>query len=775
MGRIDIGRRTAFFASAAFVALGATGAQAQDDVTRTAESDGETIIVTAQRRAQQLIDVPLAVTAVGEETLERQQADSFSEYTALVPGFSITQENPGETRLVLRGVNTGSVGSTVGVYVDETPFGSSTSLGNAAVLAGDFDTFDMARIEVVRGPQGTLYGANALGGVLKFVTNAPRLGQFEGRAQAGLEAVDDGGLGYSFNALVNVPLGDSAAVRASGYYRRNPGFIDSIGREASDVDDSESYGGRLSVLVEPADNVSIRLTGIAQNIRAGAPSSYDVDPETLDPIDTDPYTGDSLDGRRVRAEFYPVYNDVDYRLANGTLNWDFGGATLTSSTSYAVLDQAQVTDNTVSLGATISGIYAALAGVTDPLGVALFADIRQEKFTQEVRLASADSDRFEWLVGVYYTDETVNLFQNLAPFRLSDQFVIDSAIVGEDRLLNLSLDSSYEEIAGFANATLHLGPQFEISAGARYSHNEQDSVQRQFGGYLLLVGQTTPQEITGDSSENVFTWSISALYEPSDNASLYARVAKGYRPGGPNAVPPGAGPDFPAQFNADTLIAYEAGVRYQTDDRRIALDVSAYYNDWNDILIFGSFPSDIGPVGANDNGGGARTYGLEASALFRPVQGLSIGLNAALNSSELTDDTPAVTAGLDGDELPYSPSFSGTATVDYEWRVGSNARAFVGGNLRFVGSQTGGFDGEYRAEFGRRIELPSYEALDLRAGVDFGTVSVTAFVRNVTDSDGLVSLGSFGTRPILTPPAVTALLASPLRPRTIGVTLGVDF
>jgi outer membrane receptor protein involved in Fe transport len=724
------------------------------------------IVVTAQRRSELLIDVPQSVSAVSEARLERQQADSFTDYAPLIPGFSVNQSNAGEARLILRGVNTGSVGSTVGVYVDETPFGSSSSLGNAAVLAGDFDTFDMDRVEVVRGPQGTLYGANALGGVLKFVTNAPRTDKFEARGQGGIETVRGGDLGYSANALVNVPLSGSAAIRASGFYRKQGGYIDAVGFDREDVNDSKSFGGRVSLLFEPSEAISVRLTGLTQSIRVDAESSYDVDPVTLKPIEE--FDGQTLRGLN-QVTFYPDQNDVDYRLANGTVNWDLGFATLTSSTSYGKLEQPTATDQTIPLGATLTSLYSAFAGVMDPLGAVIFTEIDQTKFTQEVRLTSPSSERFEWLVGAYYTNEEVNIFQDLAPFRLSDRDLIDPAIVEEDVFINLSLDSKYKELAGFGNLTYHISPEFQLSAGGRYSENKQRSVQRQFGGLLVLQGQPTPQETRGKSSEGVFTWSFSGLYEPNDNTTLYARIAKGYRPGGPNVVPPGAAEDFPVEFVADTIVSYEGGVRWQTPDRRFGVDVSAYYNDWKDILVFAAFPSDIGPVGANANGGGARTYGVEATAVFRPMRGFNVTLNGAFNDSKLTDDTPEVTGGLAGDELPFSPRWSGSATADYDWDLNATTKAFVGATARYVGKQSAGFDGAYRAEFDQRLRLPSYEALDLRAGLNFQKIAVSAFVKNVFNSHGLTDLTGFGTRPGL------GLSASPIRPRTIGLTLGVDY
>ena len=243
--------------------LGATNVRAADDQII------DEVVVTAQKRTQALIDVPVSITAVDGDVLERQQASNFQDYLKLVPGLQLNQNTPGNGRLVMRGVNTGGVASTVAVYVDETPFGSSSGLVNAAAIAGDFDTFDLQRIEVLRGPQGTLYGASSLGGVLRFVTNQPQMESFESKVRVGAESVEDGEIGYSGDGIVNIPLSETFAIRGVGYYREQAGFVDSIGTAGSDIQDdingSESYGGRLSAC-GPRRCALVATHALAQNL-----------------------------------------------------------------------------------------------------------------------------------------------------------------------------------------------------------------------------------------------------------------------------------------------------------------------------------------------------------------------------------------------------------------------------------------------------------------------------------------------------------------------------
>jgi outer membrane receptor protein involved in Fe transport len=312
-----------------------------DDQPGQPEGTGQLIVVTAQKREQVLLDVPSSVTVVSGDTLERQQATNFHDYLSLVPGFSLDGNTPGETRITLRGANTGGVASTVAVFMDEVPFGSSTGLANGAILSGDFDPFDLNRIEVLRGPQGTLYGASSFGGVLKYVTNAPKLNRFEGRAQAGIENTKSGGFGYNAAAVVNAPLGDKAAVRVNGFWRKDPGYIDSIGNNPifnpltggeigttlveSDNNDRKTEGGRASLLFQPMDTLSVRLTAFAQNLNSGGDGVFEVDPETLDSL----YDG------RVQSLYQREPTKIKYRVYSGAFDCELGFANLFAYTSFS--------------------------------------------------------------------------------------------------------------------------------------------------------------------------------------------------------------------------------------------------------------------------------------------------------------------------------------------------------------------------------------------------------------------------------------------------------
>ena len=723
--------------------------------------NSQEIIITALKRPQQLIDVPQSVSVIGGGTLEEQHAKSFEDYLKLVPGLDLEQERPGEGRLILRGVNTDGVASTVGVYVDETPFGSSTGLVNGAVLAGDFDTFDLNRIEVLRGPQGTLYGANSLSGVLRFVTNAPSTAGVEVRGQAGLESVDHGGVGFNADAMVNVPLSQTIALRASGFYRKDAGFIDSIGTGGSEVakniNSDRSYGGRGSLLFKPSDAVSIRLTAIAQNIDANAPSDVEADPVTLQP----------LHGLS-ESEFVPQFSNLRYRTYNGTGNFDLGFAKLTTSTSYETQKQRERIDFTNALS---------------PLLVAAFGfpandffeaqDTNLKKFTQEVRLSS-QTRVVDWLVGAYYTDEKGLIDQNFVAVQPGTLNPIDPLPIIGTTLGSATVSSKYKELAGFADATVHFTQQFDLELGGRYSHNKQSAEQTTAGA---LAGGTQVYPVA-TSAEHVFTYSVAPKFKFDRNTMVYARVAKGFRPGGPNVLPPIS--NIPSQvprfYHSDSVVSYEAGIKAESSDHRLSIDAAAFHINWKNIQLF----TTVSGFGVNTNGSSAKSDGFEFTAAARPMSGLLLSANAAYTNARLTGATPATVGGRDGDQLPFTPKLSFALNAGYEWHVGPGAKAHVGASWRHLSGQTAGYDSDFVAAYGRQRHIPAYSVIDLDAGIDVGHFSIDAYVKNLADKHAITSVSAltvFGPSPDTGFPLYPggAIGTGIIRPRTLGVSVGFHY
>jgi outer membrane receptor protein involved in Fe transport len=741
-------------------APGALAQQAQSTRNITLEE----VIVTAQKRQEALQDIPQSITVLSSATFERQQANNLQDYLALVPGLSLEASTRGVSRITLRGINTGGVASTVGVYVDEVPFGSSSGLANGAILAGDFDTFDMTRLEVLRGPQGTLYGASSLGGVMKFVTNPPQTESFEGKAQVGIEDVSGGDMSYSASSFVNIPLSDRFAIRATGFYRRDGGFVDSIGNNPipslldpnvniipgslneDNINETDSYGGRVSALFNATDAFSVRLTVISQDINSDASDTILQDRATLKP----------LYGDRVDSPYRHEPTDISYRLYSATVDWDLGPASLMSSTSYGTFEENLSFGQDRQLGAVATFFYGDAAD--RPLGVVVKQTTATDKFTQELRLASAEDKTLEWMVGAYYTKEKSHIDPQdfFATEGASDTIATDVP-----RLVEVYLKSQYEEYAGFANLTWHITPRFDLSFGGREGHNTQFADQfidtSGLGG-----GPNGP--LHADSSEDVFTWSVAPRFAISDDLSIYARVATGYRPGGPNVLPQNAPPGTPATYKSDSLTSYEAGLKGSWLDRALSLDFAAFYLDWEDIQLF----ANINDTGVNANGGTAVSKGLEFTLATAPAEGLTVSLNGAYTDAYLTKPTDPLVGGLNGDKLPFVPKLSMNLDVDYQWPMFTGSSAYVGGSVRSIRDQVAAFD--VRNPDGSQREVPDYEVIDLRAGLLVDRWTIELYVKNLNDELGRTSLsGDIGTYPD------DALISGVIRPRTIGLSATIGF
>jgi outer membrane receptor protein involved in Fe transport len=330
-----------------------------------------------------------------------------------------------------------------------------------------------------------------------------------------------------------------------------------------------------------------------------------------------------------------------------------------------------------------------------------------------------------------------------------------------------NLDSRYEEVAGFANATLHLSPWFDVDFGGRYSHNRQRADQETDGA---LLGTSVINNLT--SSDEVFTYSVAPKVKFGKRASLYARVAKGYRPGGPNVIPVGAPAGTPRTYEPDTVTSYEIGFKAETADRSASIEASLYHIDWSNIQL----SAVVNGFGVNANGRGAKVDGAEIAAILRPTAGLVTSINFALNDAKLSGDTdPLVVGAIKGDSLPFTPKYSVSVNADYQWGLGGDVTASVGGSVRSLSPQSGNYDPAYLATYGHFARVQPYEVVDLRAGLSFGRYSLNAYVNNLTNSRGITAVqGLLGVAGLFRNPN-GALGTSMVRPRTMGINVTVGF
>jgi iron complex outermembrane receptor protein len=689
--------------------------------------DRDEIVVTAQKREERVQDVPISITVVSGEAMQQGGASQLSDYAAAIPGLQVDNAgSPGRSTLSLRGVAPIGPSATVGMYLDDAPIGSSGIYNRSQVFTLDLMPYDIERLEVLRGPQGTLYGASSIGGLLKYVTVQPDLNTLTVRGGGEVFTVAHGdGVGWAANAMVNVPLvTDQLAISASYARRETPGYVDNVLTGEEDVNDAVQQGGRVALQWQPDPALTIKLSGVWQS----------VDSDNLSLV----YEGMGNTPLAPGAPFLSTNTALpepftsDFQFYSGSISYDLGFAELSSTTSYSQLDILEVSDATLVFG----GIFGGFAPYP--------ATLKQKKWTEELRLTSAPSSSFEWMVGLFYTDEDNNHSQVVRALDASG-----APIAGFDPFAVVGLPNTYKEYAVFGNATWKISEMFHLTGGLRWARNEQTFTQ---STSIPLLGLDASGD--GESAEEIVTYSVSPQINVNRDMMIYARVASGYKPGGPNVALPG----FPATVGAERVTSYEAGVKASFLDRAVSLDAAVFMLDWNNLQTGAAFAAGINGL---VNAGTARSKGVEAALLIEPTAGLNFGANFAYTDAKCTETTAACT---DGDQLPSVPKISAAMTADYRFSVSGSAEARLGGAVRIVGDRISDVESSALA-----VPIDGYAALDLNAAVTFDDKwTLRVYARNLTDEEGRITSNVATTNPGF-------LATVPLQPRTLGVAIDLSF
>jgi iron complex outermembrane recepter protein len=385
-----------------------------------------------------------------------------------------------------------------------------------------------------------------------------------------------------------------------------------------------------------------------------------------------------------------------------------------------------------------------VAGVIDPVGRTV------EKFTHELRATVPFGESVTWLIGAFYTNERVSTHQDILAANPSTL-----AVAGT--LYHADVFSTFQEYAAFSNLTVFLTPQFDVQFGGRLSTNKQTFSTVRSAPLAVTFFGSDPSAISQkDSSDTVFTYLVTPRYKLSDDLMVYARIASGYRPGGPNT---GCGiPTVPCAFEPDTTVNYEAGVKGRLFGA-LTFDASVYHIEWKDIQLSLS----VGGFGYQSNGSAAKSEGVELSVEGRPIEGMTISSWVVWNDAELSKDFPATSTvrGLKGDDLPYSSKFSGHIALDQEFSLGNDVIASLGGSMTIVDDRKGTF----RSTLVRET-FPGYIHFDLRAGLKMKDWTLNAFITNVTNERGILRSGV---------DAVVSNFVTYIQPRSMGVSLGKRF
>lgn len=711
----------------------------------------EEIVVTAQKRVEPLQDVPVPVSTLNGEQLTRTSQLRIEDYYRTIPGLSITpQGNNGETALSIRGVAAiGKSNPTVGLVVDEISYGASVVTGPNAVTAADIDPGDVARIEVLRGPQGTLYGASSIGGLLKFVTVDPSTEKLSGRVQMGATSVDSSSdAGHSIRGNVNIPMSETLAVRLSGFTVHDPGYIDNVGTGERDVNDRDSNGGRLSTLWQPSDNLSVKLSALVQKTERGGVSDVDTR------FGQDAFKQSMLTGTGALDRESQVYS--------ATITGRVGLVELTSATGYS--NDKTFHDLEIQ-NAFLQGQAFSFFGV-DRVVARVDRDV--SKLSQELRASMPFGERVKALIGAFYTEEEVEILADTVATDSAQQ-VFGTLAYNAYGVNNPAGPAVYKDAALFSTLTVDLTDRLDIQVGGRYSDNSQ-VLPVTIGGPLISGYPSNPFSTPDvEAKDSAFTYLITPRLKISPNLMLYARLASGYRPGGINIAC--GRPDVPCAYDSDTTRNFDVGAKGSALDGALSFDFSVYHYDWSDIQLADLITSDF-LFFYTVNAAKASSNGVELSIDAKLSNALKLSAWVAVNDAKLDKAMPFSSFGLAGDAgeiLPYATRVSSSLSLDWLFPLGA-AAGNLGGALSYVGDRTGNFK-----QFGfletdpvaPREYYPGYTQLDLYARAAYAGWDVSLFINNVTGERGILRNGSDYGNP--------AEFVEFTQPRTVGVSLSKSF
>ncbi len=683
--------------------------------SRAQDLELEEIIVTAQKRAQNLQDVPAAVSALTEDMLLDIGGADLKDFTRSIPGIEMQSDRAGENRITIRGVSvqTGTA-PPVGVYIDEIPV--STFAGEQINLK----TFDVERLEVLRGPQGTLYGEGNLGGTVRIVTNKPDPSTFAGSIQAIASDTHRGGSNSDLSGMLNIPIADGkAALRLTGIYKDYEGWIDNPAIAAEKINSDEGHTIRAALRLQPTERLTIDASYIDQQLEVGGAPAGDADYNT--------FAGS------------PEPREDDLSLASLTIDYDFDWATLVSATGF--LERNAFSNNDFT---PIAPLLSAL--FMTPVDVAFITRPNdQEIFTQEVRLVSAGDRRLSWTVGAFYKDNNIVI---------ANSSITEPAVPAE--VFELLVDETIEQKAVFGQIEYDFTDRWHGLLGLRYFEEDRDIVSNVSGLLPLVLSGVPAGVIPESSSEDVVTPKVSLAFDLNDDVMFYVLASNGFRAGGINPQAflfPGA----PTSYGSESLWNYEFGAKTRWLNGRMIVNGAVYRIEWDDVII-DAFTGD--PLFAfSVNGGKAHSTGVELEVIARPTERLDLRFAGNYTDSELDETFDIGTTPLTavaGARLPLVPEYKLNVAAQYTAPISGRLSAMARVDLSRID--------ETESTILNTPELvnDAYSTLNARIGVFGETWELFAFGDNLTDERGELFTAAGGESTLITP-------------RTIGLVLRLHF
>lgn len=740
------------------------------------------IIVTATKRASTIQDVPFSINAQTAEDIQRTGAQNLEDIARNVAGLTIQNLGPGQSQVSIRGVSSGQivrdqpgVKEQVGIYLDE-------SVISLSLFTPDIDLFDLNRVETLRGPQGSLFGSGSVGGTIRYITNQPKLGVYEGVAEVNLNTVQDGEVGGHVKGAINLPVGEDLAVRAVGYFTSYAGFIDAVGLNGTrrqNVNDGERFGGRIAAKYAPNDQLSITPRVLYQEIDTGGFNRQDefnflASPTNLGaPTNVGQLSGEQvLDTLGERTQFLLLeegFSD-ETLIADLLVEYSFGEVDFTSVSTY--------TDRSIEVNRDASALTSSVnvdLGF-DPVSFLLPSNLVDatefDSFTQEIRFASNTDSAFQWLIGGFYNTQDRDYSQRL-PTPGFDVFADAALGAGvsagaangfpSDSPFNSDIPFELEQFALFGEASYDVTERLNLAFGGRYYDFDEE---RDFitGGVF-----GNGDNVTDRTSSSGFTPRFLAKYELNDAVTLNAQASRGFRLGGVNDplnVPLCSAEDEAIfgtfqDYDDETLWNYEAGFKVKNDT--FTFNAAGFYNDISNLQV----TLDAGSCSSRVvfNVPDASSVGFEYELGFSPIEGLDVFFAGSVIQSEFKSDVVDgdgnILAGLrDGNRLPSVPEFQTSASANYSFPTGiEGVLGYVGGSFQYIGTR---FTQPSDQEIGQGLptatglafqeftgmenpsqlvdlELDDYVTLNLNAGLEWENVSFQIYATNLFDENAPLS------------------------------------
>jgi iron complex outermembrane receptor protein len=721
------------------------------------------IVVTAQKRTSTVQNTPISITAVSGEELQARGVVSLAALAQGTPGVSLKSEGPSQTEIEMRGMtSSGGNSATVGFYLDDIPLVGPASAQNGHVVI-DPDLYDLNRIEILRGPQGTLFGSGSMGGTVRLISNQPNLTEFQSTVQSVLSGTDGGGFNHKDSLMVNLPLiDDKLALRVAATEDHTSGWIDRIvvnpfpeaggnpaGTVRGDVQNApiekqypgsnayQTYAARVTVLWKPTANLSITPSFFHTASTQNGISAYDSDPGTLahyQPFDIAEPLTDSLTAFSLNVNYRFESFDVTSSTARWTRN-----STQVEEASEAFNNPAEGITYNSNNGLPNPGFY----GPTGSGPERGMEDDPSHQFSEELRFASTGDGRASWVAGLYYSDfYSLWAFRGTTPNASSFMDLGTLAPSTTPNWFDANSPTTLKQYAGFGDVSYALTDHLKVDVGGRVNHTDY-RFSSCISGYGSGNGAASPS-CSGliALSSTSFNPKFNLAYSFNPDLMAYTTVSTGFRPGGGNAVYPTTGASWaaafqqqgytsgkwPAKYDPDRVISYELGEKARMLDRRLTVNASVYYEDWRHIQLE-AYPNDWA---LNINGNYAHIYGADIDLLADLGGGFQFEVAAGYLYEYLDGGPHWVIQPIH--KLPDVSPMSGNASLSYIKAIGSaytfTARlesSYTGPRYSIFFSNPFEFTGTYR-------QLPGYDLLNIRTGIKLrDTWSATVFINNLTN------------------------------------------